>query len=340
MEFGFGIYGESGAYTVKTMSVDEVVEMFMMSIFVQNEKIGKLSEGLNVVFMVNLFGVILLMELYVVVRVAFSWFAGVKKINVMYVYVGMFMSVIDMNGFSVIVCVFDDDIRVQCFEVLCLCFAWSKTVKFIFAKFLSVLASVFDRNEIIVSGLLMIFEGVMVLKVIKCVVKDFIVVEDIFIKYDIAVGDGDCGITIRKGVEVLMKVVDIYLIDDVLVFMCVIGDIICQNMGGMSGVLYDIFFIVAADKFVKVVKGKASSVDIVFFVFLMGVQVMCQYGGVCVGDCMMLDVFVFVLIMVMMMYMLKKFVIEVAFEVVKAVANGVEDIKSMKVNVGCLSYVN
>ena len=65
MELGLGIHGEPGAHTAKTTSADEVVETLMTSIFAQNEKIGKLSEGSNVALMVNSLGATPLMELYV-----------------------------------------------------------------------------------------------------------------------------------------------------------------------------------------------------------------------------------------------------------------------------------
>lgn len=340
MELGLGIHGEPGAHTAKTTSADEVVETLMTSIFAQNEKIGKLSEGSNVALMVNSLGATPLMELYVAARAAFSWLAGVKKINVTHAYIGTFMSAIDMNGFSITVCALDDDTRVQRLEAPCSCSAWPKTAKLTPAKLLSVSAPASDRNETIASGPPTTPEGVMALKAIKRVAKDLIAVEDTLTKYDTAVGDGDCGTTIRKGAEALMKAADTYPLDDVSALMRAIGDTIRQNMGGTSGVLYDIFFTAAADKLAKVAKGKAPSVDIVLLAFSTGVQAMCQYGGARAGDRTMLDALVPALTMATTTYMSKKSVIEVASEAAKAAANGAEDTKSMKANAGRSSYVN
>jgi dihydroxyacetone kinase len=180
----------------------------------------------------------------------------------------------------------------------------------------------------------------MALKVIKRVAKDLIAAEDILTKYDTAVGDGDCGTTIRKGAEALMKAADTYPLDDVSALARAIGDTIRQNMGGTSGVLYDIFFTAAADKLTKVAKGKAPSADVVLLAFSTGVQAMMQYGGARAGDRTMLDALVPALTMATTTFMSKKMVVEVVTEAAKAATNGAEDTKSMKANAGRSSYVN
>ena len=55
-----------------------------------------------------------------------------------------------------------------------------------------------------------------------------------------------------------MKDVETYPLDDVGLLARAIGNTIRKNMGGTSGVLYDIFFTAAADKLTKVANGSAK----------------------------------------------------------------------------------
>jgi len=178
------------------------------------------------------------------------------------------------------------------------------------------------------------------MKVIQRIAKELIAIEGDLTKYDLAVGDGDCGTTIRKGAEALMKDVDTYPLDDVGLLARAIGNTIRKNMGGTSGVLYDIFFTAAADKLTKMAKGKPPSCELVLVGFSTGVHAMVQYGGASAGDRTMLDALVPAMTMASVTFMSKKSTMEVATEAAKAAANGAEDTKSMKANAGRSSYVN
>lgn len=60
-------------------------------------------------------------------------------------------------------------------------------------------------------------------------------------KYDSVVGDGDCGLGLKRGAEAVLKVLPSLLSDDA---MMIFGDIVPtveQNMDGTSGALYAIF---------------------------------------------------------------------------------------------------
>ena len=177
-------------------------------------------------------------------------------------------------------------------------------------------------------------------KAIQRIAKELIAIEGELTKYDMAVGDGDCGTTIRKGAEALMKDVETYPLDDVGLLARAIGNTIRKNMGGTSGVLYDIFFTAAADKLTKVANGKAPSCELVLVGFSTGVHAMMQYGGARAGDRTMLDALVPALTMGSATFISKKSSVEIATEAAKAAVNGAEDTKNMKANAGRSSYVN
>lgn len=342
MELGLGIHGEPGARTAKVASCDEVVETLLTSVFERNEKLGKLGENSKVALMVNSLGATPLMELYVAARAAFAWLACKKKIRVTHAYVGTFMSAIDMNGFSVTVCALDDDVRVSRLEAPCSCSAWPKNARLTNAKLLFIEgpkgseASTTVRAEEAPKTP----EGVLALKVIRKIADDLIAVEADLTKYDQAVGDGDCGTTVRKGAEALKKDADGYPCDDVASLARAIGNTIRQSMGGTSGVLYDIFFTAAADKLNKLAKDKPPSAEVVLVGFSAGVHAMMQYGGARAGDRTMLDALVPALSMAGIAQLGKKPTTEVASEAAKAAKAGAMDTKNMTARAGRSSYVN
>jgi len=341
MELGLGIHGEPGARTAKMTSCDEVVETLLTNVFERNEKLSKLGENSKVALMVNSLGATPLMELYVAARAAFAWMACKKKIRVTHTYVGTFMSAIDMNGFSVTVCALDDDVRVSRLEAPCSCSAWPKNARLTNANLLVVEgpkgseASTTVRAEAPKTP-----EGILALKAIRKIADDLITVEGDLTKYDQAVGDGDCGTTVRKGAEALKKDADGYPCDDVASLARAIGNTIRQSMGGTSGVLYDIFFTAAADKLTKLAKGKPPSAEVVLIGFSAGVHAMMQYGGARAGDRTMLDALVPALSMAGITQLSKKPTTEVASEAAKAAMSGAMDTKNMMARAGRSSYVN
>ena len=271
--------GEPGASTAKVTSVDEIVGTLLTNIFAQNEKLSKLPEGSKVALMVNSLGATPLMELYIAARAAFAWLLGTRNITITHAYVGTFMSAIDMNGFSLTVCALDDATRVERLNAPCSCSAWPKTAQLTPTTLLTTSPETSaEESGLTCQGPPKTAEGTVAKKAIQRIAKELIAIEGELTKYDMAVGDGDCGTTIRKGAEALMKDVETYPLDDVGLLARAIGNTIRKNMGGTSGVLYDIFFTAAADKLTKVANGKAPSCELVLVGFSTGVHAMMQYG--------------------------------------------------------------
>ena len=251
MELGLGIHGEPGASTAKVACADEVAATLLSNIFAQNEALSKLPEGSKVALMVNSLGATPLMELYVAARAAFAWLTSMKSISVSHAYVGTFMSAIDMNGFSLTVCALDDAVRVEYLEAPCSCPAWPKAAQLTPAQLVNVDRPSASESAPLPGGAPKTSEGMVASKAIRKIAQALIAIEPELTKYDTAVGDGDCGITVRKGAEALLSSVDNYPLDDVSALARAIGDTIRHSMGGTSGVLYDIFFTAAADKLAR-----------------------------------------------------------------------------------------
>lgn len=344
MELGLGIHGEPGASTADVKSCDEIVGTLLERIFERNEVLSKLQAGAKVGVMVNSLGATPLMELYVASRAAFAWLVGVKNMCVSHSYVGTFMSAIDMNGFSITIVSLDDETRVERLEAACSCSAWPKNAKTTRSELLVVEGPKVDAAAKTVSrpsgSTPTSAEGIAAEKAIKRIATELMAIEDELTKYDTAVGDGDCGTTIRMGAEALLKDVETYPVDNAAELARAIGETIRQSMGGTSGALYDIFFTAAAEKLSKMAKGKAPEAEVVCVAFVTGVHAMMRYGGARGGDRTMLDALVPASTMASVSAMSRKSSAEIAAEAAKAAKAGAMDTKHMSARAGRSSYIN
>jgi len=344
MELGLGIHGEPGAETVEAKGCDEVVGTLLERIFERNATLGKLGPGSKVGVMVNSLGSTPMMELYVAARAARAWLVGVKQARVTRAYVGTFMSAIDMRGFSITVVSLDDDGRVARLDAPCSCPAWPKDARTTPGQLIVVEGPKQDPEAATKSRSAgsepKTAEGAAAEKAIKRVAKELIAIEEELTKYDTAVGDGDCGVTIRKGAEALLKDVETYPVDDAAELARALGETVRRSMGGTSGALYDIFFTAAAEKLKKIAKGKAPGAEVVCVAFITGVHSMMQYGGARGGDRTMLDALVPASTMASVSAMAKNSGVSIAVEAAKAAKTGAMDTKNMRARAGRSSYVN
>jgi dihydroxyacetone kinase len=107
--------------------------------------------------------------------------------------------------------------------------------------------------------------------------------ESLLTKYDTIVGDGDCGITMKRGaVEVQKRLGDgsITVVHPVTMF-AALADAVSASMGGTSGILLELMFrklssTLSRDD--KIGEAKLSQA------FQAGVDAVCLYGGAQVGS--------------------------------------------------------
>lgn len=85
-------------------------------------------------------------------------------------------------------------------------------------------------------------EPVVLKKALECGVKRVIAAEGDVTKYDTVVGDGDCGVGLKRGAEGILKWLEQGdITNDALVNMAKIVPIVENTMDGTSGALYAIF---------------------------------------------------------------------------------------------------
>jgi triose/dihydroxyacetone kinase / FAD-AMP lyase (cyclizing) len=115
--------------------------------------------------------------------------------------------------------------------------------------------------------------------------------EPLLTKYDTIVGDGDCGITMKRGAtEILTRLQNGTMKTDHPVPMFVgFADAISASMGGTSGILLELMFRKMGSTLSRV---DSIGTDELCMAFQAGIDVVCLYGGAQVGSRTMLDALV------------------------------------------------
>ena len=113
--------------------------------------------------------------------------------------------------------------------------------------------------------------------------------EPLLTKYDTIVGDGDCGITMKRGATCVLDQLEQGTLptDHPVPMFAGIADAVSSSMGGTSGVLLELFFRKMSSTLARsqTAIGKAELCE----AFQMGVQALSLYGGAQAGSRTMLD---------------------------------------------------
>ena len=115
--------------------------------------------------------------------------------------------------------------------------------------------------------------------------------EPLLTKYDTIVGDGDCGITMKRGateVEERLKNGTISTEHPVTMF-ATIADAVSASMGGTSGVLLELMFRKMSS---TLSRNESIGTEELCKAFRAGVDAISLYGGATVGSRTMLDALV------------------------------------------------
>jgi dihydroxyacetone kinase len=112
--------------------------------------------------------------------------------------------------------------------------------------------------------------------------------EPLLTKYDTIVGDGDCGITVKRGATYILDALDKGNLptNHPVTLFTALADAVSQSMGGTSGVLLELFFRKLSSTLARCPSiGKAEMCN----AFQEGVNALSLYGGAQAGSRTMLD---------------------------------------------------
>ena len=326
MELGLGIHGEPGAATVPVTNVEELVGTLLEKITDKQSGYMKCLDGKmnppktglekvattevdppkpppapKVAVMINSLGATPSMELHVAAKAAREWLKN-RGLNPARVYVGSFMTALNMTGFSVTLLSLDQQ-RLQRLDADVVSAAWPLVAR-AEAKMAPMPEARRDVGQdaevdrVALSKARHAKDGTEPPKpvtwlgglVLKCVTRAataLLGAEKALTEADTKVGDGDCGATFARGAAALLldapHMCDFDSARDIAI---AIGLTIRRSMGGTSGALYDIFFAAAG---VAMRDKDASDPKTWFLGFEAGVAAVKKYGGALPGNRTMLD---------------------------------------------------
>ncbi|OQS04323.1 dihydroxyacetone kinase [Thraustotheca clavata] len=290
MELGLGIHGEPGLQIVEQSSSKVTTTKLLDIIFSQHN----ILENDSIAILVNNLGSTTTMELNVIANDVVEY-CNVRKANVYGLYVGAFMTALDMSGFSLSVWKLSSGDMVLNSSMLDYPVS-APSWPFVPRHDLSDLPKVIAVPEPLIPPP-MIENGVSAIsdilsKGIKAAAESIVVAEPQLTDWDAKVGDGDCGETLKAGAEAILNALDTFPLDIPSKTAHAIAETIANSIGGTSGVLYTIFFTAAGsalyadDHGHKVEEVLAESWRNAFSAGISAIQ---KYGGASEGSRTMMD---------------------------------------------------
>lgn len=308
MEVGLGIHGEAGIRQCYIMCADDIAKEMLQTI--QNfgygpdyKSIKHLKEGDQVAILVNNLGGLSNFEMAILTRSLVNYLENDMKCVVRRVYAGSFMTSFDMQGASVSVLCLDDNEEGGKNLSMYLDDSTSApafTVADVFSPSAESRPSATPLPETpgpsAASTEAKTYPPIKVEKfsslskeIIQAACQALIDAEPDLTKWDTIVGDGDCGITMKRGAsETLSRLESMNLDNPTLLFLD-LADAVSASMGGTSGILFELFFrnVSTSLQFSEEIDSNA-----ICEAFVKGTEAVCFYGGAKVGYCTMVDALV------------------------------------------------
>jgi len=296
IEIGLGIHGEAGMRQSPLLSADELSKEMLDSILKYGrEENGSIvpmwNKGDEVCLLVNNLGGTSNFEMSILANSAIKILEGTYEVKVGRVAVGSFMTSFDMHGASLTVLNLagaSSDL-VECLDATTSAPAWTaveyydpstprgqplEAVKVAeVAATASNLPPADEWSESDAAALL------------KKAAEALAAAEPLLTKYDTIVGDGDCGITMKRGATKVMEEGVVSTSHPVTMF-AQLADAVSASMGGTSGVLLELMFRKMSSTLSRC--DKIASSDLAK-AFEAGVEAVSLYGGATVGARTMLD---------------------------------------------------
>ncbi|KAK3406112.1 hypothetical protein EUGRSUZ_K02291 [Eucalyptus grandis] len=309
MELGLGIHGEPGVAVADIQPVDMVISHVLTKILSPESNYVPISRGNRVIIMTNGLGATPIMELMIASGKTVTKLQLEHGLAVDRVYVGSFMTSLDMAGRSLFMCYYFDGLVLivmflsgfsitimkadesilQRLDAATKAPAWPvgvngnrPTPKFPVPmppsslKAMNVSSS--RPRELSKQGLLL--EAA-----IEAAAKAVIDIKDQLNEWDGEAGDADCGSTLFKGATAILEdLKNHYPLNDAAETVNEVGTSM-RVMGGTSGIIYNIFSKAVSAK----LKGSAISPKQWAEAFEAGINAISKYGGASAGYRTMLD---------------------------------------------------
>jgi dihydroxyacetone kinase len=293
MELGLGIHGEPGVQQTDLLSANETVDQLLK--YIDSDKTEYNQKTDSVALMVNNLGSTTGLELYIVASRAIQTLEQQYNVTVERVYVGPFMTALEMGGVSLTVLSLPSDKKGELLNFLDVttgAIAWpletSKTIGSRLSQENTYLD--FTESDTRVTTTEKAYPvSDKVIEIVAALCKKSIEQEEEFSNLDSKVGDGDMGQSFRRGAELVLEAIhsDANAKESVSDLLHTIA-LAVRMMGGSSGVLLSIFFLRMATVFEKEQSDK-TVLQLWVNALGNGIQGISEFGGAKKGDRTMLD---------------------------------------------------
>ncbi|GAX21731.1 triose/dihydroxyacetone kinase / FAD-AMP lyase [Fistulifera solaris] len=297
-EVGLGIHGEAGLKQCPAMTANEMATTMIVAIQsygrIMNDDddtiVPMFASGDEVCVLVNNLGGTSEFEMSILANACVTELEAVHHVKVRLLYVGTYMSSFNMHGASLTILNLTDEM-IELLEAPTSAPAWKKCQ---YSKDPNAMVPVPVPPELKTKSTYRALPPLMIQdfstvarKMVAAAAQSLIDHEPLITKYDTIVGDGDCGLTMKRGAVALLKCKHLDTSHPVRLF-TQIADLVSSSMGGTSGVLLELGFRKMAT-YMSRAKDRNITARELFAAFQQGVQAISFYGRATLGARTMLD---------------------------------------------------
>ena len=298
IEIGLGIHGEAGMRQSPLLTANQMAKEMLETIRTYGRTVGDeivpmFAKGDNLCVLVNNLGGTSNFEMSILANATVKILESEYGCTVSRLLVGSFMTSFDMHGASVTVFNLTgaDPLLVECLDAPTDAPAWT-AVDIVSGAERPSATEIPDQSgpeeaSAASSELPSLEEWTDAKEVLEKAAKALAEAEPLLTKYDTIVGDGDCGITMKRGAEKVLE--GGVATDHPVTLFATLADAVSASMGGTSGVLLELMFRKMSSTLARQTSiGRAELIA----AFGAGVEAVSLYGGATVGARTMLDALV------------------------------------------------
>ncbi|KAG0738877.1 hypothetical protein G6F60_010197 [Rhizopus arrhizus] len=281
LELGMGIHNETGYLKTKMMPAKEMVGK-MMRMLTDDQDLDRaylqLEKGDSVVVLVNNLGGMPWVELNLVVKETVDWVLQ-QQLSLERVYVGSFVTSLNMPGFSISLLVVKDEEVLSLLDHKVALSGWPAAAARSFSVDIKEDQQTSPRLPPPVA--LQVVEPNLLEAVIRGAAHAVIQAEPEITYYDTVLGDGDCGQTLKTAASTILTRLPSYPLQSTPGTLLAMAETIESSVGGTSCAIYCIFLNALASGLLK----KPSWVSAAQY----ALQALMTYTKARVGDRTLMD---------------------------------------------------
>lgn len=287
IEVGLGIHGEPGMQQRSPCpAADDLVNLMIETVVRSEDNYLPLASGDQLALLINNLGAVPPMEMHILARRAIEALDHVDGTRVVRVFVGTFMTSLDMFGVSITVMRVSGD-QLSRLDAPARCAGWRPAEPRDGATLTTDIAAPEDSSkqgeDKYARPVAMDADAERLERGIRVAAEACISAEPQLTEWDGIAGDGDCGITAKRGGEQILKdCTSHYPLDDGSATLLALADSVSSSMGGTSGALYEIALRSASSVLSRSPNAWGEA-------FCAGVDAIKFYGGAEAGYRTMLD---------------------------------------------------